>query len=172
MNHGIFLRKNNPVSLHAYSDADRGGYKDDYTSTSAYIVYLGRHPISWLSKKQRTVARSSTEAEYRSVATAASEVNWVCSLLTELGVSLPTLPVIYCDNVGATYLYSNLVFHSRMKHVAIDYHFIRDQVQFGALRVTHVSSADQLVDALTKPMARSRFLDLKVKIGVSSGTSS
>ncbi|RVW27742.1 Retrovirus-related Pol polyprotein from transposon RE1 [Vitis vinifera] len=73
-------------------------------------------------------------------------------LHSELGVTLPTPPVIYCDNVGATYLYSNLVFHSHMKHVEIDYHFIRDQVQSGALRVTHVSSTDQLVDALTKPL--------------------
>ncbi|KAL6318147.1 hypothetical protein AAG906_035652 [Vitis piasezkii] len=124
----------------------------------AYIVYLGRHPISW----------SSIEAEYRSVAATTSEINWICSLLTELGITLPTPPVIYCDNVGATYLYSNPVFHSRMKHVAIDYHFIQDQVQSGALRVTHVSSADQLVDTLTKPLPRSRFQELRVKIGVSS----
>ncbi|RVW74797.1 Retrovirus-related Pol polyprotein from transposon RE1 [Vitis vinifera] len=99
-----------------------------------------------------SVARSSTKAEYRSVAATTSEINWICSILIELGVTLPTPPVIYCDNVGATYLYSNLVFHSHMKHVEIDYHFIRDQVQSGALRVTHVSSTDQLVDALTKPL--------------------
>ncbi|KAL6313803.1 hypothetical protein AAG906_010222 [Vitis piasezkii] len=152
--------------------SDWAGNKDDYTFTSAYIVYFGRHPTSWSSKKQRIVARSSTEAEYRSVAATTSEINWICSLLTELGVTLPTPHVIYCDNVGATYLYSNLVFHSRMKHVAIDYHFIRDQVQSGALRVTHVSSADQLVDALTKSLPRSNFQELRVKIGVSSGAPS
>ena len=95
-----------------------------------------------------------------------------CSLLTELRVNLPTPPVIYCDNVGATYLCSNPVFHSHMKHVAIDYHFIRDQVQSCALRVTHVSSADQLVDALTKPLPRSCFQELQVKIDVSSGAPS
>ena len=60
-------------------------------------------------------------------------------LLVFFLVTLPTPPIIYCDNVGATYLYSNPVFHSRMKHVAIDYHFIRDQVQLGVLRVNHVS---------------------------------
>ncbi|KAL6317773.1 hypothetical protein AAG906_030527 [Vitis piasezkii] len=86
------------------------------------------------------------------VAATTSKINWICSTLTKLGVTLPTLPVVYCDNVGATYLCSNPVFHSRMKHVAIDYYFIRDQVQSGALHVTHVSSADQLVDALTKPL--------------------
>ncbi|KAE8726643.1 hypothetical protein F3Y22_tig00006570pilonHSYRG00103 [Hibiscus syriacus] len=79
------------------------------------------------------------------------------TLHSELGITLPTPPAIYCDNVGATYLCSNPVFHSRMKHVAIDYHFIWGQVQSGALRVTHVSLAYQLADALTKPLPRSRF---------------
>ena len=152
MTHGLFLHKANTLSLHAFSYADWAGNKDDYTSTSAYIVYLGRHPLSWSSKKQRTVARSSIKAEYRSVAATTSEINWICSLLTELDITLPTLPIIYCDNVGATYLCSNPVFHWCMKHVAIDYHFIRDQVQSSVLRVTHVSSADQLVNALTKPL--------------------
>ncbi|KAL6331784.1 hypothetical protein AAG906_020126 [Vitis piasezkii] len=71
----------------------------------ACIVYLGRHPISWSSKKWHTVARSSTELEYRSVAATTSKINWICSILIELGVTLPTPLVIYCDNVGATYLF-------------------------------------------------------------------
>ncbi|KAL6314322.1 hypothetical protein AAG906_019022 [Vitis piasezkii] len=124
LTHGLFLHKANTLSLHAFSDADWTGNKDDYTSTSAYIVYLGRHPRN------------------------------------------------NCDNVGATYLYSNPVFHSCMKHVAIDYHFIRNQVQSGALCVIHVSSADQLVNDLTKPLPRSRFQELRVKIGVSFGAPS
>ncbi|RVW73045.1 Retrovirus-related Pol polyprotein from transposon RE1 [Vitis vinifera] len=94
------------------------------------------------------------------------------TLHSELGVTLPTLPVIYCDNVGATYFYSNPVFHSRMKHVAINYYFIQNQVQSGALRVTHVSSADQLANALTKPLLRSCFHELQIKMGVSSGAPS
>lgn len=123
--HGIFFSAKNTLSLHAYSDADWAGDSDDYVSTNSYIVYLGKHPISWTAKKQRGVARSSTEAEYRAVANAASELNWICNLLTDLGINLPTPPVIYCDNVGATFLCANPVFHSRMKHIAIDYHFVR-----------------------------------------------
>ncbi|KAK0593440.1 hypothetical protein LWI29_036649 [Acer saccharum] len=161
------IRKRQLVSLHAFSDADCAGNKDDFSSTSAHIVYLGRNPISWSSKKQTTIARSSTEAEYRSVAATAAELNWVCFLLTDLGLALPSVPVIYCDNMGATQLCSNPIFHSRMKHVAIDFHFIRDQVQSGSLRVAHVSSKDQLADALTKPLSRPLFQSLKDKIGLS-----
>ena len=173
MNKGLLLQCDSPSSLHAYadklhafSDADWAGNKDDYSSTSAYLVYLGRNLISWSSKKQKTVARSSTEAEYRSVAATASELSWVRSLLQELGVTLPSPPVIYCDNIGATQLSANPVFHSRMKHVAVDYHFIRDQVQSGLLRVAHVSAADQLADLLTKPLSTSTFQSFRDKIGL------
>ncbi|KAL9444346.1 hypothetical protein AB3S75_017517 [Citrus x aurantiifolia] len=165
---GLQLYKDSDLSLHAFSDTDWAGDKDTFCSTNAYVVYLGKSPISWSSKKQRTVARSSTKAEYRFVANTAAELNFICYLLTDLGISLPYCPVIYCDNIGATQLCSNPIFHSRMKHVAIDFHFIRDQVQNGALRVAHVSSEDQLADALTKPLPRQRFLNLKHKIGLLS----
>ncbi|CAL9245770.1 unnamed protein product [Arabidopsis halleri] len=165
--HGIFLSRNNSQSLHAFSDSDWAGDTDDYVSTNAYVVYLGNHPISWSSKKQKGVARSSTEAEYRAVANASAELSWIRNLLTELGIQLPAKPVIYCDNVGATYLCANPVFHSRMKHIALAYHFIREQIQSGELRVAHISTKDQLADALTKPLPRAIFQFLTSKIGVS-----
>ena len=172
--HGLQLYSASPPSLHAFSDAlyaysdvDWGGDLDHFSSTSAYIVYFGRNPISWSSKKQKTIARSSTEAEYRSVANTATELNWISSLLHDLGLPLPTCPVIYCDNIGATQLCSNPVFHSRIKRVAIDFHFIRDQVQKGTLRFTHVSSTNQLADVLTKPLSRVCFMFLHDKIGLS-----
>ena len=114
------------MALYALSDAHWAGNKDDFTFTSAYLVYLGRNLISWSSKKQHIIARSSTEVEYHSVVSTAVEFRWIYSLLTELGVDLPQQPVIYCDNVGATNLCAKPVFYSRMNHVALDYHFIRD----------------------------------------------
>lgn len=169
---GIFLRRNTNLSLHAFSDSDWAGNRDDYTSTGAYIVYLGGNPVVWSSKKQKTVARSSTEAEYQCVADTAVELQWIMSMLKELGISSIPTPVIYCDNVGATYLCANPVFHSRMKHVALDYHFIRQLVQSGLLRVSHVSSKDQLADALTKPVSRPLLEAHSSKKGLSSGRSS
>jgi hypothetical protein len=168
INNGLLLHRNSLISLHAFSDADWAGNKDDYSSTSANLVYLGNNLISWSSKKQKTVARSSTEAEYRVVAATAAELCWIRSLLSELYIDLINTLVIYCDNVGATQLSSNPVFHSRMKHVAIDYHFLHEKVQTGKLHVAHVSSADQLADLLTKPLPRSQFQHLHDKIGLST----
>lgn len=102
--HGIFLSSKNTISLHGFYDADWAGDIDDFVSTNAYVMYLGNHPISWFSKNQRGVARSSTKAEYCAVANAASEIWWICSIMTDLGLSLPTSHVLYSENIGATYL--------------------------------------------------------------------
>ena len=166
LTHGIFLRKQSTPILHAYSDAEWAGDSDDYVSTNGYIIFLGSQPISWTSKKQKSVARSSTEAEYRVVANTASELRWVCSLLTELGVHVPATPTVYCDNIGATYLCGNPVFHTRMKYLAINYHFVRGQIHNGVLRVAHVSTKDHLADGLTKPLAGAPFQNIRNKIGV------
>lgn len=95
--HGIFLKRGNSTTLHAFSDADWAGDADDYVSTNGYVVYIGQNPVSWSSKKQKTIARSSTEAEYRSVANTSSELKWITSLLYELGIQLTRSPTIYCD---------------------------------------------------------------------------
>nr|KYP65844.1 Copia protein [Cajanus cajan] len=153
INYGISLQPSSSFHLLAYTDADWGGNFDDRTSTSAYIIFFGGNPVSWLSKKQRTVARSSTEAEYRAVATATTELMWLTNLLTELNVPIGRPPLLLCDNVGATYLCSNPVLHSRIKHISLDYHFVREQVQAGKMFISHVSTKDQLADLLTKPLA-------------------
>ncbi|CAA7040557.1 unnamed protein product [Microthlaspi erraticum] len=166
LTHGIFLNSSSTLTIHGFYDADWVGDVDDYNSTNAFIVYLGKNPISWSSKKLKGVARSSTEVDYRDVANTAAEIRWICSLLTELGLFVRHPPTVYFDNVGATYLCANLVFHSRMKHIALDYHFVREQIQSGILRVSHVSTHDQLADMLTKPLPRSHFQTSWNKLGV------
>lgn len=141
-------------------------------SRGAYIIYLGSHPLSWSSKKQKTVVQSFTEMEYCAVADTASKLCWVASVLCELGIKSTTQPAIYCDNVGAMYLCVNPVFQSRMKHVILDYHFICELVQSAALHVSHVSSKDQLADALTKLVSCSLPEANSSKIGLFSGHSS
>ena len=126
--HGLHLKSAAAPCLITYTDADWAENIDDRTSTSAYITFLGYNPISWSSKKQRAVARSTTKAEYRALANGASETMWLLALLQELGFSLKLPPSLLCDNLGATHLSFNLVQHSRMKHIQIDLHFVRDQV--------------------------------------------
>ncbi|GKU94149.1 hypothetical protein SLEP1_g7678 [Rubroshorea leprosula] len=169
--HGVLLRPQSALSLHAYSNADWAGNRSTCVSTTGYLVFLGSNPISWRATKQKAVARSSTEAEYRALASAAFELVWIHNLLSELGVSGLGSPALFCDNIGATYLSLNPVLHSRMKHIAVDLHFVRDLVEKNVLHVSHISSHDQLADGLTKALSTARFSSLHSKIGVADGTS-
>jgi hypothetical protein len=119
---------------------------------------LGSNLISWQSKKQPTIARSSTESEYKAVANATAEMMWFRSLLSELGFSLSHLADLWCDNIGVVYLSANPVLHARTKHIELDYHFVRELVQLNQLRVRHISGDDQLADILTKPLPHCSFL--------------
>ncbi|GJY00308.1 hypothetical protein Tco_0357326 [Tanacetum coccineum] len=92
-------------------------------------------------------------------------------LLGELGIRIAQPPNLYCENTGGTYLCANSVYHSRTKHMALDYHFVRELVYEGSLRLLHISSKDQIADVLTKQLARRMFLNFRSKIGVSDGSS-
>ena len=109
--------------------------------------------MSWSARKQATVSRSSTEAEYKALANATAEVIWVQNMLTELGLSHPRAASLWCDNLGATYLTANPVFHARTKHIEIDYHFVRERVANKLLNVRFVPTGDQVADGFTKPLS-------------------
>jgi hypothetical protein len=170
ISNGLHLTRSSNTSLTSFCDADWEGDTIDRKSTGAYLIYFGPNIISWSWKKQPIVAKSSTEAEYRTIATTTQELMWIQNLLQELQIPL-TPPTIFSDNIGATYLCVNPVFHSRMKHVAIDYHFVRDLVVAKKLQVSHVPTSLQLADLLTKPLSSTRHHFLKDKIGVIEDTS-
>ncbi|KAK2985951.1 hypothetical protein RJ640_017579 [Escallonia rubra] len=171
IHHGLYLRRGTPLTLQAFSDSDRDGDRDNGLSSTGYILYLGINPISGKSTRQKSVSRSSSEAEYKAIANCTAEILWVTNLLHELGITLPQPPTLFCDNTGATYLCANPIFHSRMKHIALDYHFVRECVTNDSLRVHHINTKDQLADILTKALNRQQFLHLRAKIGVTNGAS-
>ncbi|KAF3627471.1 hypothetical protein FXO38_28733 [Capsicum annuum] len=123
------IHRGNDFKLHIYSDVEWDGDVIDQASITGYILFFGQNPMSWSSRKQRTIAHSSTGAKCRVVASTLAETNWVTNLLKELYVSLYQRPTIYYDNIGATYLCGNPVFHSRMKNIIVDFHFVHKQVQ-------------------------------------------
>ena len=96
-----------------------------------YPLLLGQYPISWKSKRQTTVSKSSSEAEYRAMSSAASEITWVVHLLEELGINNLQLVTLHCDNQIALNIAHNPVLHGKTKHIAIDCHFTREKVMEG-----------------------------------------
>ncbi|KAK1432035.1 hypothetical protein QVD17_08921 [Tagetes erecta] len=168
IDYGIRLHASPSTSLTAYSDADWGGCPDSRRSTSGYCVYMGNNLLSWSSKRQPTVSRSSAKAEYRGVANAVAETSWLRNLLLELGVSIHRATLIYCDNISAVYLSENPVQHQRTKHVEIDLHFVREKVKLGHVRVLHVPSEFQYADIFTKGLSRQLFESFRSSLNVHS----
>ncbi|KFK30733.1 hypothetical protein AALP_AA6G020200 [Arabis alpina] len=132
---GISFSKNTDFTLRAYSDSDWVGCTVTRRSTGGYCTFLGNNLISWSSKKQDTVARSSTEAEYRALSEAAMEITWLCIVMKELGIPLKHTPELYGDNLSSVYLTANPTYHKRTKHFELDFHYIRERVALGAVEV-------------------------------------
>lgn len=171
LSHGITLKPVSSFALHAYSKVDWAGSLDNRKSTTGFCIYFGSNIIPWGAKKQPTVARSSTEAEYKSLVVTSSELIWLQYLLAELHVTLSSPPILWCDNIGATYLASNPMFHGCTKHVKIEYHFVRERVANKLRQIRFISSKDQIADIFTKPLGSPLFIHLtsKLTVGLACG---
>lgn len=164
---GLLLRRDSNLQLNAYCDSDYASCPLTRRSLTGYFIMLGMSPISWKTKKQPTVSRSSAEAEYRSMATTSCELTWLKSLLTSLGVHGSQPMRLFCDNTAAIHIASNPVFHDRTKHIEVDCHYVREQIQAGNIITSHVSTDEQPADILTKALGKRPFQYLLRKLGVS-----
>ncbi|GKB74529.1 ribonuclease H-like domain-containing protein [Tanacetum coccineum] len=163
---GLQLYASYGSSLVAYSDADWAGCPSTRRSTSGYCVFFGNNLLSWSSKRQHTLSRSSVEARYWGVANVVAETAWLRNLLRELHTPLLVATLMYCDNVSAVYLSANPVQHQRTKHIEIDIHFVRDMVALGRVGVLHVPSRYQYAYIFTKCLPSALFEEFRNSLSV------
>ncbi|XP_019052804.1 PREDICTED: uncharacterized protein LOC109114515 [Nelumbo nucifera] len=163
---GLLFCSDSDLRLYAYCDSDWASFPLTRRSLIGYFVLLGQTPVSWKTKKQHTMSRSSTKAEYRSMVTTSCELKWMKKLLLSFGVAHDEPARLYCDNQVALHIVVNLVFHERTKHIEVNCHFVRDELQRGNIVTCHVRTTEQLADILTKALGKEKFAYFLGKLGI------
>ena len=148
---------NNPLMIFLLTLMQTGQVVPIHVVPLLATLFFCTNLVSWSFKKQSTVSRSSVEAEYRSLAVATVDIAWIVQLLRDLHVTLSTTPKILCDNQSAIFMAVNPVTRPHSKHIAIDYHFVRELVANGTLKVAFIPSHLQLADSLTKGVTKPQF---------------
>ena len=165
---GIQLTRSGSTDCVGFADADWAGDLDDRKSTSGHLFRVSGAPVSWKSSKQTSVALSTAEAEYMSLTLAAQEAIWLNHLLADLqSQKEPSKPaIIYEDNQSAICMTKNPQFHGRCKHIAIKYHFVRDETKKGTINVQYCRTDDMIADMLTKGLYAEQFAKLRDMSGI------
>lgn len=163
---GIMFSKNNHLRVNGYTDADWAGNTTDRRSTSGYFIFVGGNLVAWRSKKQNVVALSSAEAEFRGMSKGLCELLWLKRLLTEIGFAPTSEMDLFCDNKAAIAIAHNPVQHDRTKHVEVDRHFIKENLEAKIIRFPFVKSEDQLADILTKAVSSKDFYNSLDKLRI------
>ncbi|GJR33920.1 hypothetical protein Tco_1209604 [Tanacetum coccineum] len=169
INRGLWYPKDSSIALTAFADADHASCQDTRRSTSGSMQFLGDRLVSWSLKRQKSVAISSTKAEYIAMSGCCSQILWMRSQLSDYGLGFNKIPM-YCDNKSAIALSYNNVQHSRSKHIDIRFHFIKEHVENGVIELYFVNTEYQLADIFTKALARERIEFLINKLGMRSFT--
>ncbi|KAH9659734.1 protein kinase domain-containing protein [Citrus sinensis] len=163
---GILLSSTSDLHIRGYCDADWGSCPTTRRSVTGYCTFLGDSPISWKTKKQNVVSRSTAEVEYRSLADLSCELQWPKALFADLGHLQHDPMTVYCDNQSALYIAENPVYHERTKHIELDCHFVRERVQSNLLLPLHIPTSMRVADVFTKPLGHALFHHHIRKLGV------
>jgi hypothetical protein len=166
-NKQLVFQRGNPggTVLHGFVDADWASDVNDRKSTSGFVFMLGGGAISWSSKKQQSVALSSTEAEYIAGAHAAKEAVWLRRLLTDLNFPFSAPTLLRIDNQSAIAIARNPEFHDRTKHIEVRHHFLRQKVEANEIDLEYVPTNDQVADVLTKGVCREKHERFSAAMG-------
>ncbi|RVW20357.1 hypothetical protein VitviT2T_022833 [Vitis vinifera] len=163
---GLMFSKNDHLRVEGYTDADWAGNIMDRKSTSGYFTFVGGNLVTWRSKKQKVVALSSAEAKFRGMAKGLCELLWLRRLLTEIGFAPDSEMMLFCDNKVAIDISHNPIQHDRTKHVEVDRHFIKQNLDAKIIQFPFVKSEDQLADILTKAVSSKIFHHSLDKLGL------
>ena len=162
---GLWYSKSSSFNLTPYSDSDFARCRLSRRSTSGTCHLLGENLVSWSSRKQNSVALSSTEAEYITVGSCYAQSLWIKYQLEDYGIKLDKMPIM-CDNKSAICLSKNSVLHSRTKHIDIQYHFIKEHVLNGDIMLDYICTEEKLADIFTKRLVEERFSYLRRELGI------
>ena len=165
-NYGLIYDSSVKLKLCGYSDADYAGDTTTRRSTSGSIFMMTNGIVAWCSQRQKSVALSTTEAEYVALSQAVQELTWLTLLTSDLLETQGETPVLYADNQSAIKLVKNPEFHKRTKHIDVRYHYIREKFNEGVFSLEYVCSKEQLADVLTKPTPQTRFQELREMLGI------
>ncbi|KAG5868384.1 hypothetical protein JTB14_018174 [Gonioctena quinquepunctata] len=153
-------------SLKLYSDASFANSLDDRRSYTGFVAFYGGSVVCWCTKKQQSVAVSTTEAEYMALSSTCRQAMWMSQLLEDLGQNIK--PLLLCDNQSTIHLSVNPVMHQRSKHIDIHYHYTRERFLNADVNITYVASKENFADLFTKPLGREQFHYLLSKFMESS----
>ncbi|CAL1410065.1 unnamed protein product [Linum trigynum] len=162
----LFFPSKGSFHLKAFSDSNWAACVDASRSISGYAIYLGDALFSWKCKKQKTVSRSSCEAEYQALAFTSCGIQWLLYLLRDFQVPHQQRATLFCDNQSAIYIAQNPTFHERTKYIELDCHLVREKLLNRTIKILHVSSSHQLAYLFTKPLSPAAFRFLLSKLGV------
>ncbi|KAM2660445.1 hypothetical protein EV2_022859 [Malus domestica] len=159
------MHNNYSTTISGYTNADWERNAIDRKSTTGYCTFVGGNLVTWKSKKQQVIALSSAEAEYRAMATIACELIWLKSLISDLGFPSSTLISYICDNQATMHIAANPMFHERTKHIEVDCHFIKAQVQTQVIHTIFTRSHDQQAYLFTKALSSVQLHHFLGKLG-------
>lgn len=152
--------------MEAYINADWGGNIDDRKRTSRGALFLGKRLVTWTSKKKICTSQSTAEAEYVATTINCTNIVLIKHLLKGMKEEIIELVILYCDNTSAINISKNPVMHTKTKHIAIKYHYLRELVEDKEVKMEYINKNEKTVDIFTKPLPKDAFKYLRGKLGV------